>query len=156
MDYINRNTLEVKTHRDVCRITNASIPVGVPHLDWAPIKSRPTPEVAEGFGLVSAGVVEEGGEFFYHWTVEPVEVQAIVPESVSRFQGMAQLHVEGVLPMVEAYFEQPERSEIEVLAWKTVSSFERSSPLVQRLIEVLGWTKEKADQVFIDAGNIRQ
>lgn len=155
MDRINRVTREVKSHQEVCRLANASIPVGQDYGDWIIIQSRPTPEIGEGQMLVSAGVVEEDGQFYYGWSVEDADVTSYVPASVSRLQGLAQLHIEGVLEGVETYMASPERSTMEQLAWKNAQTFDRDSVLVQQIATVLGWDETKLNQVFIDADKIK-
>lgn len=155
MDRINRVTREIKSHQEVCQLTNASIPMDQDYGDWVIIRSMPAPEVPEGHYLTSAGVVEDDGVFYYGWSLEEAVVMPHVPESVSRLQGLAQLHVEGVLDMVESYMAAPERSVMEQLAWKNAQTFDRDSILVQQMASVLNWNEAKLDQVFTDADKIK-
>lgn len=155
MDRINRITREVKSHQDVCRLVNASIPVDQDYEDWVVIRSKPMPEVLENQMILSNGITESEGQFYYDWTVQSVEVTPYVPESVSRLQGLAQLHQEGVLDSVESYMDAPERSVIEKLAWKNAQTFDRQSTLVQAMASLLNWDNQKLDQVFIEANKIK-
>jgi len=154
MDRINRITREVKSHQEVCRLTNASIPVDQDYGDWLVIHSMPTPDLLENQILVSNGITESEGRFYYDWAVQTVEVKPYVPQSVSRLQGLAQLHHEGVLDQIDTYMASPDRSVIEQLAWKNAQTFDRDSVLVQTMAAYLNWSDEKLDQVFADANKI--
>lgn len=152
MNYINRITNEILSLAEVCQLLNASIPEGHEVGDWMPIKSTTPPEVPAGFHLVQDGVEEIAGEYFTTWElVENAPEPVYVPTIVSRYQGLAQLHAEGVLEMIEAYFAAESTPFEEKLAWREIRDFERQSPLLLQMAELLKWDSAKLDQVFIDA-----
>ena len=85
---------------------------------------------------------------------EPVEDvrQTMV---VSRFQGRAALLNAGLLNEVEAYFNSTSATQLEKLAWEDVLQFERVSPLVLKMGQLLGQTDAQLDQLFQMAAMIR-
>jgi hypothetical protein len=156
MNYINNITGEQKTHKQLCSELNVSIPRGMDYLDWMVIRQQPMPEVPAGFYAVQNGVEKKDGIWVYGWSViETPPEPVVIPQRVSAFQGLAQLEVEGVLEAVEAYFEAESTPRLEKLAWMKVSYFERQSPLVQSMAEMLQWDDAKLDQVFTDADKIK-
>lgn len=117
MDRINRNTREVKSHQEVCCLMNASIPVDQDYNDWVVIRHKPMPEPSENQNVVSNGIVELDGLFYYDWKLEEIQVISSIPNSVSRLQALAQLHSEGVLEFVEEYMSSSNCTFTEKLAW---------------------------------------
>lgn len=77
-----------------------------------------------------------------------------VPQSVTRFQALAALHLAGHLPAVEAIMAAPETDMMAKLAWANALSFERSSPLLASLAAVLGMTDADLDALFTAASGI--
>lgn len=77
-----------------------------------------------------------------------------VPQSVTRFQALAALHLAGHLPAVEAIMAAPETTVIAKLAWDNALSFERNSPTLASLAAVLGLTSADLDALFTAAAQI--
>lgn len=77
-----------------------------------------------------------------------------VPQSVTRFQALAALHLAGYLPAVEAIMAAPETDIMAKLAWQNALSFERSSPLLNGLAGTLGLLSEDLDGLFTIAALI--
>lgn len=77
-----------------------------------------------------------------------------VPQTVTRFQALAALHLAGHLPVVEAIMAAPETDMMAKLAWANALSFERSSPLLNGLAGTLGLTPQDLDNLFTTAAGI--
>ena len=77
-----------------------------------------------------------------------------VPDKVSRFQARAALHMHGLLSSAEALMADPETDPIARIAWQDAQQFERPSPTIAAIAQVLGWTDDFVDQLFITAGGI--
>ena len=77
-----------------------------------------------------------------------------VPQTVTRFQALAALHLAGHLPAVEAIMAAPETDMMAKLAWVNALSFERSSPLLDGLAGTLGLTSQDLDELFTTAAGI--
>lgn len=77
-----------------------------------------------------------------------------VPQSVTRFQALAALHLAGHLPAVQAIMAAPETPVLAKLAWDNALSFERSSPLLNGLAGTLGLTSQDLDDLFTAAAGI--
>lgn len=77
-----------------------------------------------------------------------------VPQSVTRFQALAALHLAGHLPAVQAIMAAPETSVIAKLAWDNALSFERSSPTLLMLAAAIGMTSQDLDDLFTAAAGI--
>ena len=78
----------------------------------------------------------------------------VVPQTVTRFQALAALHLAGHLPAVEAIMAAPETDMMAKLAWVNALSFERSSPLLDGLAGTLGLTSQDLDDLFTAAAGI--
>ena len=78
-----------------------------------------------------------------------------VPQSVTRFQALAALHLAGHLPAVQAIMDAPETPILAKLAWDNALSFERSSPTLASLAAVLGLTSQDLDALFTAAAGIQ-
>lgn len=83
----------------------------------------------------------------------PVPV-AGVPQSVSRFQARAALHLAGLLETVEAMMAAPETPALAKLAWADAQEFKRNSPTVLSLSASLGLTEAQLDALFTTAAGI--
>ncbi len=75
-----------------------------------------------------------------------------VPESVSRFQARAILHLDGTLATVEALVAQADA--ITQIAWQDAQEFKRNSPSINNIAAALGWSAEYVDDMFIRASKI--
>lgn len=73
---------------------------------------------------------------------------------VSVFQGTAALLNAGLLNDVEAFFNSVNATPLQKLAWERVVVFERLSPLVISMGQMLNLTDEQLDQLFIEAAAI--
>lgn len=156
MQYINVVTEEVLSHAEVCKLTNTSIPAGQDFNDWQALDTAPIPEVSTGFHVESDGIKSIDGRFMFAWkVVADADASDVVPFSITRFQGIAQLDIEGLLDEVETYMGLDTTPRIQKLAWKEVLVFERNSPTVQLLASVLNKTDEELDQFFINADKIK-
>lgn len=77
-----------------------------------------------------------------------------IPQSVTRFQGMAMLMQAGLLDDIEAYMALETTDPFERLAWKEALHFERSSSLIAKIAEMLGLTDAMRDDMFVFAATI--
>ena len=77
-----------------------------------------------------------------------------VPQSVTRFQALAALHLAGHLPAVQAIMAAPETPVLAKLAWENALSFERTSPTLASLAAMLGMTDADLDALFTTAATI--
>lgn len=83
-------------------------------------------------------------------TPQPVQI----PQSVSRFQARAALHLAGLLETVEAMMAAPETPALAKLAWADAQEFKRNSPTVLSLSASLGLTEAQLDALFTTAAGI--
>lgn len=77
-----------------------------------------------------------------------------VPQTVTRFQALAALHLAGHLPAVQAIMAAPETPVLARLAWDNALSFERTSPTLASLAAMLGMTDADLDALFTTAATI--
>lgn len=84
---------------------------------------------------------------------EPAPING-VPQSVTRFQALAALHLAGHLPAVEAIMAAPETPMIAKLAWDNAQTFERTSPTLASLAAMLGMTDADLDALFTEAAGL--
>ncbi|RVU32721.1 MULTISPECIES: hypothetical protein [Neptunomonas] len=84
----------------------------------------------------------------------PEDMSALsVPETVTRFQAKALLHLSGHLPAVEAYMESQDTPFLTKLAWQE-ASFHRNSTMIIEIGSQLGLTPQEIDEMFIQASAI--
>lgn len=77
-----------------------------------------------------------------------------VPQSVTRFQALAALHLAGHLPAVQAIMANSETPVLAKLAWDNALSFERTSPTLGSLAQTLKLSSSDLDELFILAAGI--
>lgn len=77
-----------------------------------------------------------------------------VPQTVTRFQARAALHLAGLLPSVEALMADPQTDALARLAWTDAQEFRRTSPTVLSMAGALGLTDEQLDALFTTAAEI--
>lgn len=77
-----------------------------------------------------------------------------IPQSVSRFQARAALHLAGMLEAVETMIALPETPVLAKLAWADAQEFKRNSPTVLSLSASLGLTEAQLDALFTTAAGI--
>ena len=75
-----------------------------------------------------------------------------VPQSISRFQAMAELSIAGLLSAATAA--ATAAGGIPLLAWQNAQSFERESPTIASLAAALNLTPAQLDALFIAASQI--
>jgi hypothetical protein len=76
-----------------------------------------------------------------------------VPAIISTLQGKLQLLKLGLIDTIEAIIKQS--GQAENIYWKDSSTWERSSPILNRLAPVIGMSQEGLDQFFIDASKLK-
>lgn len=103
---------------------------------------------------LSTGEVETRALTVEEITALPAPQPDPVPQTVTRFQALAALHLAGHLPSVEAIMAAPETPVLAKLAWDNALSFERSSPLLNGLAGTLGLTSQDLDDLFTAAAGI--
>lgn len=84
----------------------------------------------------------------------PAVQPPVVPQTVTRFQALAALHLAGHLPAVEAIMANPATPILSKLAWENALSFERSSPTLAGLAGALGLTSAQLDALFTTAAGL--
>lgn len=77
-----------------------------------------------------------------------------VPQTVTRFQALAALHIIGKLVEAEAKMADPATNPLTVLAWRNEQTFKRSSSLVQDIGRLLDLSEQQLDDLFITASGI--
>lgn len=77
-----------------------------------------------------------------------------IPQSVTRFQALAQLHNAGLLSQVQTIMNDPNVDFMTKLAWDNAQSFERNSPTINSLAKTLNLTDAQVDDLFIAAEKI--
>lgn len=97
-------------------------------------------------------VIMSESEVQAHLTPVPAVPQ--VPQTVTRFQALAALHLAGHLPAVQAIMAAPETPVLAKLAWDNALSFERASPTLASLAQALGLSGSDLDALFIAAAQI--
>lgn len=97
------------------------------------------------------------GAFFLggNWSVvDSTEQPTPVPQSVSRFQARAALHLAGLLDQVEGLMADPSTPILARLAWSDAQEFKRSSPTITSMAQALGLSDADVDALFISAATI--
>lgn len=82
------------------------------------------------------------------------EIVVQVPQTVTRFQARAALHLAGLLPSIEALMADENTPALAKLAWTDAQEFKRTSPTIATMAAALGLTSEQLDQLFITAAEI--
>jgi len=77
-----------------------------------------------------------------------------IPATVTRFQALATLAAGGYLDTVHAYIDTLPRSNITRLAFENATDWERTSPTVNALAQMLGLTDAQVDELFIAADQV--
>lgn len=81
-----------------------------------------------------------------------IEPPPPVPQSVSRFQARAAMHVAGLLDQVEAAIAQADT--LAQMAWTDAVEFRRDSPTIAALAAQIGLTDAEIDALFRAAAEI--
>lgn len=85
---------------------------------------------------------------------EPYQPPEPVPQSVTRFQARAALHLAGLLPQVEALMSDPATDPPARIAWQDAQEFRRQSPTVLAMAQALGLSEQQLDQLFTTAASL--
>lgn len=74
---------------------------------------------------------------------------------VTRFQALAALHNANLLTSVQSIMSAPETDMLVKLAWDNAQTFERTSPSILAIAQVLGLTDQQLDTLFTQASQIK-
>ena len=77
-----------------------------------------------------------------------------IPQSVTRFQALATLAAGGWLDVVHTYVDNLPRTDITRLAFENATDWERSSPTVNALAQMLGLSDAQVDDLFTAAAQV--
>lgn len=97
---------------------------------------------------------QEGFPFNVIWPEYVETLVQIIPPTVTRFQALAVLSQAGYLDTIWAYIDSLPRSDITRLAFENATEWERTSPTLAILANMLNLTSEQVDDLFIAASNI--
>ncbi|MDX9843918.1 MAG: hypothetical protein RBT42_09195 [Aquabacterium sp.] len=90
-----------------------------------------------------------------NWSVvDSTEQPTPVPQSVSRFQARAALHLAGLLDQVEVLMVDPSTPTLARLAWSDAQEFKRSSPTIASMAQALGLGDADVDALFVSTATI--
>lgn len=157
MDYINKETQEITSIKNVQRITGASIPMGQVYENWFPIIPSDPPVAGENQIVETALPVQDGDGWVMGWTLrdmtqEEIEARdrAQVPSFVTMRQARLALLGAGILSQVDGAIdslEEPAKSAARI-EWEYSQTVERRTPFVLILGEALGLTETQIDDLF--------
>lgn len=89
-------------------------------------------------------------------TIEPyVAPPPPIPQTVTRFQALAVLSAGGYLDTVRNYINTLDPNNVQRLAWENATDWERTSPTLNALAQMLGLTESQVDDLFIAASGIK-
>ena len=77
-----------------------------------------------------------------------------IPATVTRFQALATLAAGGYLDTVHAYIDTLPRSNITRLAFENATDWERTSPTINALAQMLGLSDAQVDDLFVAASQV--
>jgi len=77
-----------------------------------------------------------------------------IPSSVTRFQALATLAAGGYLDTVRTYIATLDQNNVQRLAWENAADWERSSPTLNALAQMLGLTDAQVDELFVAAAKV--
>lgn len=83
-----------------------------------------------------------------------VIVNTTVPTQLSRFQALAALDAAGLLDDVELVMSNEATPKVQKLAWLHANEFERSSPTLEALAQILNLSTLQVDNLFISGATI--
>lgn len=76
------------------------------------------------------------------------------PSTVTRFQALATLAAGGWLDVVHTYIDALPRTDITRLAFENATDWERTSPTVNALAQMLGLSDAQVDDLFVAAAQV--
>ena len=77
-----------------------------------------------------------------------------IPSSVTRFQALAILAAGGYLDTVRTYINTLDQNNVQRLAWENATDWERSSPTLNALAQMLNLTSAEVDDLFVAASQV--
>ena len=77
-----------------------------------------------------------------------------IPATVTRFQALAVLAAGGYLDTVRTYINTLDQNNVQRLAWENAADWERSSPTLNALAQMLGLTNAQVDELFVAAAKV--
>ena len=77
-----------------------------------------------------------------------------IPQTVTRFQALAVLAAGGYLDTVRTYIATLDQDNVQRLAWENATDWERSSPTLNALAQMLGLTDAQVDDLFVAAAQV--
>jgi len=77
-----------------------------------------------------------------------------IPQSVTRFQALAVLAAGGYLDTIRTYIATLDQNNVQRLAWENAADWERSSPTLNALAQMLGLTDTQVDELFVAAAQV--
>ena len=77
-----------------------------------------------------------------------------IPATVTRFQALAVLAAGGYLPTIRTYIATLDQNNVQRLAWENAADWERTSPTLNALAQMLGLTDAQVDDLFIAASQV--
>lgn len=81
-------------------------------------------------------------------------VPSRVPKSVTRFQALVALADGGWLPVVRVYINALDENNITRLAFENATDWERTSPTINAIAQMLGLSEAQVDLLFIHAAQV--
>lgn len=77
-----------------------------------------------------------------------------IPTSVTRFQALAVLATGGYLGTIRTYIATLGEDDITRLAWENAADWERTSPTLNALAQMLNLTSTEVDDLFVAASQV--
>ena len=77
-----------------------------------------------------------------------------IPSTVTRFQALAVLAAGGYLDTVRTYIATLGEDDITRLAWENAADWERTSPTLNALAQMLNLTSTEVDDLFVAASQV--
>jgi hypothetical protein len=77
-----------------------------------------------------------------------------IPATVTRFQALAILAAGGYLGTIRTYINTLDVNNVQRLAWENATDWERTSPTLNALAQMLGLTDTEVDDLFIAAAQV--
>jgi hypothetical protein len=77
-----------------------------------------------------------------------------IPATVTRFQALAVLAAGGYLDTVRTYINTLDQNNVQRLAWENAADWERTSPTLNALAQMLNLTDAQVDALFIAASQV--
>ena len=121
-------------------------------LDGSKVVIHPATTIEAALKDVPVGASHEVMEYAQYLAEHPIA--PVVPQTVTRFQALAALHLAGKLTAVQAIMAAPEAPVLAKLAWENALSFERNSPTLASLAPMVGMTSADLDALFTAAAQI--